>query len=48
MNKKYMANVRHNMNRAKLQEQKDREIIKGDLLVMCVALAAILICIVII
>ena len=47
MNKKYMANVRHNMNRAK-QERKDREIIKGDLLVMCVALAAILICIVII
>jgi hypothetical protein len=47
MNKKYITNVRHNMNRAE-QERKDREIIKGDLLVMCVALAAILICIVII
>jgi hypothetical protein len=47
MNKKYMTNIRHNMNRAK-QERKDREITKGDLIVMCVALAAILMCIVII
>lgn len=47
MNKEYMTNVRHNLNRAK-QERRDREIIKGDLLVMCVALAAIIVCIVII
>ena len=47
MNKDYMINVRNNLNRAK-QERNDRETIKGDLLVMCVALAAILTCIVII
>lgn len=42
-----MTNIRHNLNRAK-QERREREIIKGDLLVMCVALAAIIVCIVII
>ena len=36
-----------NIRRAQ-EERKAREMIKGDLIVMCVALAAILICIVII
>ena len=47
MNKRYTTNMRYNLDRAK-QERKAREDLKWDLLVICVALSAILACIVII
>ena len=47
MNKNNITNVRNNLNRAK-QERNNREIIKGDLLVMCATLAAVIAFIVII
>ena len=47
MNKRYTTNMRYNLDRAK-QERKAREDLKLDLLVICVALSAILACIVII
>jgi len=47
MNSKYTSNLKYNLDRAK-QERKAREDLKLDLLVICVALSAILACIVII
>lgn len=47
MNRHYMINLKDSLDRAK-QERKQRESLKGDLLVMCVALAAMLTFIVII
>jgi len=47
MNSKYTSNLKYNLDRAK-QERKAREDLKWDLLVICVALSAILACIVII